>query len=87
MKTKEKTCCIDCPHHKVIPDPDPYDWFCDDDCAVVCTLTKNKSKETQSSYLADMSEYRRITVSCRPYNIRKESETPSWCPLKKGGKK
>lgn len=22
-----------------------------------------------------------ITVACRPYNIRKESEIPKWCPL------
>ena len=32
--------CIDCPFHEVLPDPDPNDWFCDDDVKVYC----NKSK-------------------------------------------
>ena len=30
--------CMDCPNHKVLPDPDFDDWFCDDDEKVVCTL-------------------------------------------------
>lgn len=29
--------CLDCPHHNVLPDPDPDDWFNDDDMRVVCT--------------------------------------------------
>ena len=29
--------CIDCTHHKVMRDPDPSDWFCDDDVKVVCS--------------------------------------------------
>ena len=28
--------CLDCSQHQVMPDPDPYDWFCDDDVKVVC---------------------------------------------------
>ncbi len=32
--------CIDCKHHRVLPDPDPDDWFCDDDEKVLCTLAK-----------------------------------------------
>lgn len=59
------TNCMDCPHHRVEADPDPDDWFCDDDIKVVCTK-------------AD----RNITVACRPYNTRKESDIPEWCPLK-----
>jgi hypothetical protein len=55
---------MDCPHHRVERDPDPYDWFCDDDVKVVCTLAQ-----------------RDITVACRPYNKRKESDVPQWCPL------
>lgn len=30
--------CMDCPHHQVYPDPDPDDWFCDDDEKVVCNM-------------------------------------------------
>ena len=32
--------CVDCPFHEVQPDPDPDDWFCDDDVKVVCTKAK-----------------------------------------------
>ncbi len=28
--------CMDCPFHQVEMDPDPDDWFCDDDVKVVC---------------------------------------------------
>jgi hypothetical protein len=59
--------CIDCPFHEVLPDPDPDDSFNDDDVKVVCRKTK-RQKNT-------------VTVACRPYNIRKESDIPEWCPL------
>ena len=60
--------CIDCPHHQVLSDPDPDDWFCSDDVKVICEIgPKGKSE---------------ITVACRPYNIRKESKIPDWCPIK-----
>lgn len=58
------TNCIDCPFHQVKSDPDPNDWFNDDDVKVVCSKTDKT-----------------ITVACRPYRIRQESETPEWCPL------
>ena len=32
--------CIDCPAHRVLPDPDLDDWFCDDDVKVVCGHAK-----------------------------------------------
>lgn len=32
------TNCTRCPNHRVLPDPDPNDWFCDDDVKVVCTV-------------------------------------------------
>lgn len=72
--------CLDCAAHKIIRDPDPHDWFCDDDVANVCTLTPNPDQDTKSIYPSKRSEYRAITVACRPYNIRKESEQPDWCP-------
>ena len=57
--------CMDCPLHRVLADPDPYDWFCDDDVKIYCTKAQ-----------------RNIAVACRPYNDRKESKVPIWCPLK-----
>ena len=72
MKTENNamlliTNCIDCPFHKVLMDPDPDDWFCYDDVKVVCTKAEPRKE---------------ITVACKPYNIRKESAVPKWCPLK-----
>ena len=60
--------CMDCPDHSVRPDPDPDDWFCDDDEKVVC---------------AHGGQERTITCACRPYNKRKECEIPPWCPRMK----
>lgn len=62
------TNCIQCPHHEVQPDPDPDDWFCDDDVKVVCKKTRRKDNE--------------VAAACRPYNVKKESDIPKWCPLK-----
>jgi hypothetical protein len=31
--------CIDCGWHDILPDPDPDDWFCDDDVKVICKKT------------------------------------------------
>lgn len=73
--------CLDCAFHRVIPDPDPDDWFNDDDQAVVCTKMKNDSRDSKSRYAADRQEFRTVTISCRPYNLKKESSTPKWCPL------
>jgi len=30
--------CIDCSSHQILPDPDPNDWFCDDDVKVICAI-------------------------------------------------
>jgi hypothetical protein len=73
--------CLDCENHEVIPDPDPHDWFNDDDLAVVCKITVNDSQDPGSKYCSDRQEFKCITRSCRPYNDRKESGRPSWCPL------
>jgi len=50
----------------VKPDPDPLDSFCDDDVKVVCTKA---------------DPVREVTVACRPYNVKKETPRPVWCPL------
>lgn len=78
MKPKS---CLKCKHHKVIPDPDPNDSFCSDDMAVVCTLVPNPNRKPGSRYLADHHENRPVTVSCRPYKLKYETNRPGWCPL------
>jgi hypothetical protein len=77
--------CTDCKYHKVIPDPDPHDWFNDDDVAVVCTIDKNDRLDESSNRLVLQQEHRIITTACRPYHIKKECETPSWCRLYSDG--
>lgn len=59
--------CINCPHHQVLPDPDPDDWFCDDDKKVVCTKVEPPKN---------------VAVAIRPYKLRVEALVPDWCPLK-----
>lgn len=73
--------CLDCPHHKVIDDGDPYDSFCSDDMAVVCKLTPNNTLNLESVWVVDRNKFRGVSFSCRPYNLRKESSVPNWCPL------
>lgn len=73
--------CIDCQHHRVLDDPDPQDWFCDDDKAVVCSKTPRVTPRRSSGQPVDMQEHRAVTVACRPYNLRNESPRPNWCPL------
>lgn len=74
--------CLDCAHHKVIADPDPHDSFCADDVAVICQIKPGKI-DKDSKYASDHSPFARITVGCRPYNARKETKVPNWCPLKR----
>lgn len=79
----EKKSCLDCIHHRIINDPDPNDWFCHDDVAIICSLTKNPNQDLKSRYVADRQEFRPVSVSIRPHKVQKESEVPSWCPKNK----
>jgi hypothetical protein len=80
---KDFESCMDCVSHDIIKDPDPNDWFCDDDCAVVCTLMPNDDIDENSEYLSDRSPLKCITKSCRPHRTRVETTPiPKWCPNK-----
>ena len=74
--------CIDCDQHLIVNDPDPHDSFNEDDLAVLCKCTPNTIIDDISTYYSGNRpmEYRAITVSCRPYNKRKECQIPDWCP-------
>lgn len=80
--TKDIESCIDCPNHEVVHDPDPYDSFNMDDCAVICKITPSITKDSQYWWQRKWVG-RHVTWACRPYNARKESSVPSWCPLRK----
>jgi hypothetical protein len=74
--------CVQCPHHEIIGDPDPYDSFCSDDMAVICKkTTSNPRYDENSEYAANRQNHRCVTVSCRPYRVIDESAIPNWCPL------
>lgn len=77
------TNCLDCPHHEIIADPDPYDSFCSDDEAVICKLTPNENKDLKAAWRSRRQDYKLVTSACRPYRIREESQIPDWCPLLK----
>ena len=76
--------CLRCPHHAVIPDPDPHDWFNDDDVAVVCNLMPNPDRDPTSSRYSVRQGQRCVTSGCRPTRTQlvEKSAIPSWCPLK-----
>lgn len=71
--------CIECPFHKIIPDPDPHDWFNADDEALVCQKSP-KEPDTKSQHRVDKCGYRAIDVALRPYQT-KNVEVPDWCPI------
>lgn len=73
--------CTECQNHEIINDPDPHDWFCDDDLAVICKLVFKEKVDINSKYLSDRHPNKCVTVSCRPYRIRQECTIPDWCPL------
>jgi len=73
--------CIDCGAHIIEPDPDPTDWFCDDDVKVRCTKAHNQTPQLHSSGQTMVGEPY-ITVACRPYRTRHECSVPDWCPIK-----
>ena len=78
--------CKDCEEMIVISDPDPYDWFCDDDCAMVCKLVKADSttlenaRHNKSRHAADYSVHKVISCALRPYELHRVKK-PDWCPL------
>lgn len=45
---KEITQCRECPHCRIAPDPDPDDWFNDDDEKALCKEVGNKLIERMS---------------------------------------
>lgn len=74
------SCCMDCPHHQTVADPDKLDWFCDDDVAVLCTISPNTSGGKKWT-TDELWPNRAITSSCRPHRQREETARPEWCPL------
>ena len=58
--------CLECPHHSIESDPDPDDWFCDDDQKVVC----KKNDKTISGGLRPHEIKRFVTT------------VPDWCPMR-----
>lgn len=81
IETLQAQSCLNCEHHRILNDADPHDWFCDDDKAIVCTITPNDQQDEKSAYKSDKQGFKCVTRSCRPYNLKKESSVPEWCPI------
>ena len=72
--------CIECPNHIVVADPDPSDWFCYDDVAVLCKKLANSNPGHPANARFDNKP---VTVACRPHHTVKETTPPpDWCPLR-----
>lgn len=73
--------CLDCEHCIKVSDPDPLDWFRDDEMAVACALVKNDNTE----WIPRM-DYRFpnkcVTYACSMDDLRESCQQPDWCPLK-----
>lgn len=79
----EATKCTDCPFHEVVADPDPYDSFCSDDLAVLCTRSPNTTGSRHHAAALGPFAHRPVTTSCRPYKLDDETTpVPSWCPIR-----
>jgi len=75
--------CISCPYHKVIKDPDPDDWFNDDDMAVVCTKLPNDEigKYRSPAYFIGQN-YKVVSSALRPPELSNFNWIPDFCPQK-----
>lgn len=78
-KLMETKTCNSCLHVKLVSDPDPDDWFNNDDLALVCKLMK----PLENQFLSQAGlpyENALIASALRPYEVNKINR-PSWCPL------
>ena len=90
MRNEKKFCdkkCLKCKYHTIVPDPDPDDWFNDDDMAMYCTNPNNtmekewtspSQRERILSYISDKPYLKKgwtfICGSMRPYELGKSRE-------------
>ena len=90
MCNEKKFCdkkCLKCKYHVIVPDPDPDDWFNDDDMAMYCTNPDNNmekewtspsQRERILSYISDKPYLKKgwtfICGSMRPYELGKSKE-------------
>ena len=61
--------CRKCPHCRILPDPDPTDWFNDDDQKAICVHPQS---------IDDRKFGKDIEGMLRPYE---KVDIPKWCPL------
>jgi len=73
--------CINCPFHKVINDPDPDDWFCDDDMAIVCTkLPNDEIGKFDSPAYFSRQKFKVVSSGIRPHHVSSFNYIPEFCP-------
>lgn len=75
-------CCLDCPNHESGYDPDPYDSFNSDDMYCACKLLPNERLDKKSRYVSEQQPYKIVSSGDRPYQLKKYSVPPRWCPIR-----
>lgn len=75
--------CLECPHSRIIPDPDLNDELKHDNVALICKNfgVNNPHFDLHSSQVANRQPFRCVAQSCRPDNVYNEARLPAWCPL------
>lgn len=77
----EITDCSQCPHYGTAADPEPNDWFCDDEQYGFCKITPNDARTPDSNYVSDPM-FKTLYKSRRPCEVGK-LPVPEWCPMRK----
>jgi hypothetical protein len=78
--------CFSCRNHKMVPDPDPIDFFRDNDQAMVCVLVNNPKYSTDAYRISDRQAYKVIGYGIEVFDNERKIPIPSWCPLGLGEK-
>jgi len=63
------TSCLECEHHKVLPDPDPNDSFNYDDVMIICKKMPCEAYNLNSTRACDNVLFKTIDVMCRPCQL------------------
>jgi len=83
------THCSHCPHHELVDDPDPFDWFGSNDSAIICTHP-DCVKTYQNDAAKEYDEHRgwhspgqtRVAGRLGAFDVDKV-RIPQYCPFLK----
>jgi hypothetical protein len=74
LRNKPPSSCLDCSQHRIVADRNPFDPYRGRDKALLCNLLPPLPKRR--------FKRRAVCSACSFQEMRNESKTPEWCPLK-----